>query len=139
MERTAEVHHFLKYLFPSLRQPPAWLVEDYWRACRKFEMSEELSSRDPILRLALGSSFWLGCLDAGCALASPRHPLRRKLFILTALVEMIPDASCLFLPRQYGVLGHMWVMWSGGMAVLKAFFGIPLVLLMLRSASRSET
>jgi hypothetical protein len=79
-----------------------------------------------------------GFLDAGAALVMPAHSLRRKILIMTALIETTPDYADLFLPRRYG-LGHLFM--AAGIVLLagvKASVGIPLFIF-YRAFGRAET
>lgn len=85
---------------------------------------EKLAYRQPLL---------IGILDAGCGLVARDHPLRRKLLILTAILETTPNHARRFLPtrnRRPFILLELSL--AGVIAACKALLGVPLVLLVGR-------
>lgn len=82
------------------------------------------------LRLARRRPLLLGLLDAGCGLIRRDDPLRRRLLILSAILEASPDHAEKFLPAPSRPLPLlMLVGWNGAAGLAKALAGVPLVLL----------
>jgi hypothetical protein len=77
----------------------------------------------------------LGPLDAGAALLDPDHQLRRRLVLMTAILETTPENCDLFLPRDHTLLDAIGA-WIGALVVapLKAVVGVPLFFLLTRAA-----
>lgn len=58
---------------------------------------------DGVVRLALRSPVLIGPLDAAAAILDPGHQLRRRLVLMTAVLEASPAHVERFLPRQWSV------------------------------------
>jgi hypothetical protein len=64
-------------------------VERYARALAA--LAEEPGQADPVLEMARRAPWLLPFLDAGAALFARQTPLRRRLLIMTAILEASPD------------------------------------------------
>jgi hypothetical protein len=69
----------------------------------------------------------LGFIDAGLALFRPHAELRRRLFIMFALLESIPEYTDYFLPEERSGLYIFVVMWCGIRAACRAACGALLI------------
>lgn len=111
--------------------PTREITTRYAAACRQL-----LGSRAPLSRiesLAYRQPLLIGILDAGCGLVARDHVLRKKLLILTAILETTPEHARRFLPtrnRRPFILAEL--AFAGSIAACKALLGVPLVLLVGR-------
>lgn len=121
-----ECRVFTRYLIRA--KPSAAIVARYSAACgvllgtgRSATSLEELVRRHPAL---------LGIAEAGCGFVARDHALRKKLLILTAILEATPEHADRFLPpRGLRPLIHLELLLTGMRAALKTAVGIPLVLM----------
>jgi hypothetical protein len=103
------------------------LGERYARACAAHGIAD---SADLVTRVALKMPMLLGLLDAGAALLGPGHPLRRKLVVMTALLECTPAGSAHFMPVGGGARAWLRLVGYSLLAGVKAVFGAPLFVLL---------
>lgn len=117
------------------REPSPELMERYTQAHRRL-LSEPPSPRDRAwLAFSRRHPWALGPLDAAAGLAAPRSLLRRKIYLMTAVLEASPDHRDKFLPENRGPLGL--IMHLGGLglsAVIKSLTGLVLMRLIRLSA-----
>lgn len=69
----------------------------------------------------------LPLVDAGLALANPRSVIRRKLFVLSAILETQPAHTAVYLPYEHSPVQHLKAIFSAVFAGLRAAFGFILV------------
>ena len=66
-------------------------------------------------------------LDAGLVFVRPESELRRRIYIIFATLESMPEYSGLFLPEKTGLQGLILVVGSGIRAVFRAAMGVILL------------
>jgi hypothetical protein len=73
------------------------------------------------------SHFWMACIDAGLALRRPAHSLRRKPFVMLAILEASPHYTDCFLSRRFpaSYLGRLT--WVGLSSAARSAIGILLL------------
>jgi hypothetical protein len=120
LEREAQL--FTRYLVSRPVDPA--IAARYAVACERHRLT---GAGDPVLAACLRFPALIGFLDAGCALHRPQHPLRRKLFVLTAILETTPDHADRFLPRGFGAGGWLALAGAAAAAALKAAVGLWLL------------
>jgi hypothetical protein len=80
-------------------------------------------------RPALRSALIMGLVDGGLALIEPASPIRKKIFVMLAILEASPEHCREFLPRPYGPTGFVALgvrmVWAG----IKGALGAILVAL----------
>jgi hypothetical protein len=92
-----------------------------------------LRPRDELLlRFALTRPRGLGLLDAGLALTDPDAELRRRLYLMFAILEASPEHHERFLPVDRGPLYPFAVAFAGVRGAVKAILGVVLVRLVTR-------
>jgi len=97
---------------------PAVLAR-YAEGCRKLFEGTPDHPGGAHLAFALRHPWSLPCLDAACGLLQPQGILRKKLFLMLAILETTPRHADLFLPqpRSRGWLAGRLVVWGvGGLA-----------------------
>jgi len=119
----AEAERFARYL---VGEPPDDSVrERYVRAIAK---GPPVTPRDTaLLRFALARPRALAALDAGLAVLEPHAELRRRLYLMYALLETSPRYHDRFLPVERGPMWAAVVAFAGLRGVLKALIGIVVV------------
>lgn len=124
-----EAVQFSRYLISE--DPTPAEVDRYARACERFGLGE--SRADPVLAACMRHSSWVGLLDGACALMEPHHPLRRKLAVLTAILEASPEHVESFLPPSGGRLRCLLVLATSAiLAGFRATLGLPLLISLRR-------
>lgn len=110
------------------REPPVALATRYAAAARTVGNPKPSAVDCRILKLALDWPFFLGPLDAACALLRPRSMLREKLIRLAAVLEASPDFADDFLPQSPGVVFTLVRLgWIGTACVAEFFVGAVLL------------
>ncbi len=82
---------------------------------------------DKIVRFARKHRWSVGFLDAGSALLSPHCELRRRLYLMFAILETQPGFADDFLPQQRSPLYILVIGWIGIRSILRAAVGVVLV------------
>jgi len=112
-------------------EPSDELAARYAAANRTLLAAESAS---PEVAYVLRHPSALPFLDAACALLSPSSLLRKKIFIMTAVLEASPDHTDFFLkPPLSPVRLTLGVAWEGIRAVVNVVLGIPLYLVVRRA------
>ena len=116
------------------RQPSEEIVARYaagWSRVRPQGRSGSAALRAVERRPAL-----LPFLDAACALRRGDDPLRRKLLLLTAILETSPEFANDFLPRHRPLPALLAeLLWNGARAVAKTTIGLLLLPFVAREHS----
>jgi hypothetical protein len=73
----------------------------------------------------------LGLLDSGLALVRPHAELRRRLYLLFALLEATPEYADRFLPAARRPWYVIYIAWVGARAAVKGLLGSALVKLVV--------
>ncbi|MCW3125431.1 MAG: hypothetical protein JWO03_1089 [Bacteroidetes bacterium] len=74
-------------------------------------------------RSMLRSLFYLKLIDSGLALTNPQSPLRKRIFIMLALLESSPDHVRYFLPQERSIWYLIPLGFRAGMSALYGIFG----------------
>jgi len=69
----------------------------------------------------------IGLVDSGLPFLKPHSEVRRRLYIMFAILEASPQYYNHFLPRERSPFYGIFVLYAGARAILKAGFGILLV------------
>jgi hypothetical protein len=118
----AEARRFARYLVD--REPGAKIQARYARAVG----AGAHGARDEaLLALARRRPRTIGLLDAGLALADPHAELRRRLYLMFAILESTPEHSECFLPVRRGPAYALVVALAGARAALKGACGVLLL------------
>lgn len=120
----SEADRLSKYLLGSAA--PHAARQAYWKAVERLgcEMNgAESRAWERMMR----SSFLLRCVDAGFALLRPASVLRKRIFIMLAVLETEPSLADHFLPQEHSGFFLVRVMLRMVRAVVCAMIGILLV------------
>ncbi|MBI2271389.1 MAG: hypothetical protein HYU69_13680 [Bacteroidetes bacterium] len=80
-----------------------------------------------LLTFALKNNWSIGLIDSGLAFLEPGSELRRRLYILFAIMESTPEYADHFLTRKRNPVYLIIVLLSGIRAVIKTTFGSLLI------------
>jgi hypothetical protein len=112
---------FGRYLLGE--EPSAQAIDLYVQAMEKLNILVA-GSDERLLRMVLNFPWMLEFADAGLALVKPSSVIRRKLLIMLAILETLPQYTSLFFPERTSFLN---IFFAGCRASFKAVFGIILV------------
>lgn len=69
----------------------------------------------------------LGAIDGALAFRNPNHIIRKKILVMSAVLECRPQYANLFLPEKRNPFYFIIFCWIGFRAVMKALFGTVLI------------
>ena len=72
----------------------------------------------------VGSRIYMKLMDGGLALASPQSPLRKRIFIMLALLECSPEFTEFFLPQQRSIWYLIPLGFRAGMSAVYGVAGL---------------
>lgn len=115
---------FSNYLIKDAPCPKA--VELYIKRLQKEETT--ITARDTrLLKLCLKHPLLVGYIDAGLALIRPYSDVRRRIFIMFAILESMPEHSNHFLPHRRNPFYIIPVIGMGLRSILRSLGGIILI------------
>ena len=118
-----EVTVFCNYLVK--KAPTALVTELYSKAIAT--LPNTISEKEKkIIAFALKNSWSIALLDSGAALLAPQSELRRRLFILFAILESTPDHCERFMTTNRGPFYLFTILFVGTRSILRALAGIIL-------------
>jgi hypothetical protein len=121
------------------RETTAEIKERYARACRKLFGKQPRPQDSAVVEFAVRHPWSLPFLDAAAGLVAPESLLRKKLFVVLAIVEATTEHSDFFSPKPHAPAGVIVRLFLWGVSsVLKLSVGLPL-LLGVRLFSRSPS
>ena len=75
----------------------------------------------------LSSPFYLKLIDSGLAITNPQSSLRKRIFIMLAILEASPDFTQSFLPQERSIFYLIPLGFRAGLSALYLVFGILIV------------
>jgi hypothetical protein len=118
--------------------PPREFVDRYVAAHEA--RWEDLLIESPALAAVSRRPSLLPWLDAACAVSQPDDPLRRKLLLMTAVLECSPTYADRFLPRDQNRLAIAWeALRIGCGSVMRIIGGLIVYQHVLRNATQRDT
>lgn len=115
---------FGSYLISQKLSPNT--IQIYQKACSQLKLTQ--SNR--VVDLCVRFPRLIGFLEAAIAILAPNHLLRKKLIVLSAIIETTPDHHQLYLPKNYSVFFVVRLCRLGLKIVFQASIGIPLFLVL---------
>lgn len=92
------------------------------------QLGDDMNGKEcRVWKQMLQYSFIMGVYDAGLAILQPQSPLRRRIFIMLAILEANPKYTSYFLSTSYPKWHLLKLPFVGGWGVLKVLWGILLV------------
>lgn len=123
-EQQQEAQRLSQYLVGESAPPQA--VVDYWSAIDRLQCGLTEQERYVWARM-MQSQIILRSVDAGLALLRPASELRKRIFIMLAILETEPALADRFLPIDRSPTYLVVIGWKGVRAVLSALVGLILV------------
>jgi hypothetical protein len=123
-KQTSEADRLSKYLVGSAASHGA--QQAYWKAVERLGCEMDRAESRAWERM-MRSSFLLRCVDAGLALLRPASVLRKRIFIMLAVLETEPSLSDHFLPQERSGFFLVLVILRIVRAVVCSMIGILLV------------
>ncbi len=80
-------------------------------------------SEKKLFEFVLRNSWALGAVDGALAFKNPKHVIRKKLVVMSAVLECRPAYAELFLPQKRSAFYFVVFCWVGFRALCKALFG----------------
>ena len=99
-----------------------------YEAAHKHRNIEVKESEKKLLGFALRNRWALGAIDGALAFKNPDHVIRKKLLVMSAVLECRPNYADLFIPKKRSFFYFFVFGWIGFRAVCKAMFGRILLL-----------
>ena len=114
-----------KYLIDCI--PPKELTERYVNANLILLGNQDHVMKNPELRFIYRYPFVLPFIDAAAGILSPNSIIRKKILIMSAIIEATPTFSDFFLRKPDPLLKLLIILgWHGLKGVAKTIFGIPM-------------
>jgi hypothetical protein len=98
-----------------------------YEAAHQHKRLDVTPAEQKLFSFALRNRWALGAIDGALAFKAPDHILRRKLLLMSAVLESRPKYADLFLPKERSVFYILAFGWIGFRAVCKAIVGRVLV------------
>ena len=95
----------------------------YSDAMDKFQL-EITKVEKCILNSMLKSKWRMALLDSALAIKKPQSVIRRKIFIMTAILEASPNYTNYFLPRNFSFAYYFKLAYVGTRALFKILIGL---------------
>ncbi len=112
---------FGRYLL-SGQNPDEKSVQLYSNAHNYRDLSVPMDQKK-LFEFVLQNSWSLGAIDSALAFSNPNHILRKKLLVMSAILECQPQYAHLFLPKKRSPFYFIVFLWIGFRAACKAVFG----------------
>ncbi len=108
------------------KQPDDSCLALYEQAMEKLHISLDKDD-EKILHFIRQHPWSVGMFDAGLAFVNPYSQIRRKIFVMLAILETQPQYALLFLPRKRRIFYLAYIFFVGCRAASKAVLGAFLV------------
>lgn len=126
MSTTQEAELVGRYLLNG-KSPDAFSKAQY-AAALQLRSDAGTTREQKQVAFAFRHPWGIGALDSALAFLQPNHLLRRKLLLMTAILETRPQHADLFLPKARSSWYLLVIGWVGVRAIAKAFVGRVLLL-----------
>jgi hypothetical protein len=77
--------------------------------------------------LAFKHPYFIGFIDGGMALVLKQSTLRKKIFLMLAILETIPEYSDMYLSKEQSFTEFLKMIYFGIRGVIRGIFGLILV------------
>ncbi|MDY8138644.1 hypothetical protein [Aquimarina sp. 2201CG5-10] len=123
-EYIQEANHITNYLVSeSLLEDE---TDNYINAMKQLNL--DLNPYESLLWKNMLRSKWrMACIDAGLALKDPGNIVRRKIFIMLAILEASPNYTKHFLSKDFSVFYLIKIAWIGFRSIVRAIVGIIMI------------
>lgn len=100
-----------------------------YEAAHQHKKIEVSAAEKKLFEFALRNRWALGAIDGALAFKNPEHVIRRKLLVMSAVLECRPQYADLFIPKKRSLFYIVAFGWIGFRAVCKAVCGRVLLML----------
>jgi len=125
---THQANLFSRYLIKRDATPLA--IEQYARAINTARVTDATDQK--LLKFVERHVWSIGLVDAGLVFIKPASEVRRRLYVLSALLEASPEYHADFLATKRSPLYLLVIVYYGIRSALKAIVGIILVKVVCR-------
>lgn len=94
-----------------------------YEAAHQYKKLDVPPNEQKLFSFAVNNRWALGAIDGALAFKKPEHILRRKLLLLSAILEARPQYAGHFIPQQRSMFYVVVFAWIGFRAICKAAFG----------------
>jgi len=98
------------------------MAQRYTNAVNKINAGLSTSDQSRWNRM-LSNVFYLKMVDSGLAVTNPQSPLRKRIFIMLAILEASPDFTESFLPQKRSIFYLIPLGFRAGLSALYLVFG----------------
>jgi len=112
-----EAEIFGKYLLGNIPNQKSVIL--YVDAMNKLKISLD-KKEEKLLQFMLRNPNSVKWIDSGLAMFRKESPIRKKLLVMSAILETIPEYANLFFPKRTSII---YVFWVGFRAGFKAMIG----------------
>lgn len=99
-----------------------------YEAAHQHRKIEVPAAEKKLFEFALRNRWAIGAIDGALAFKNPEHVIRRKLLVMSAVLECRPQYADLFIPQKRSFFYLFAFGWIGFRAVCKAVFGRVLLM-----------
>lgn len=125
---------FASYLLD--RDPPEEMVDRYINANRKLGVNRVTATDENVLNFSMSHPWSIHFLDAATGLLMKDSLLRKKIYVMAAVLEASPRYAESFLPENLSPLMFFCrIIASGFKACIKIMIGIPMLMLIRKHAN----
>ena len=115
-----EANIFGRYILK--KQPNDYCIFLYEQAMQRLNISLD-SKEKRILKFILKNIWSIGMIDASLAMFDRNSQIRKKIFVMLAILETSPDYCEYFIPNKASPLYIIYIYIMGCKAILKALAG----------------
>jgi hypothetical protein len=98
------------------------IIQRYQEAINKLNAGLN-DSEQKTWRKMLNSPFYLKLIDSGLAISNPQSALRKRIFIMLAILEASPNFTESFLPQERSIFYLIPLGFRAGLSALYLVFG----------------
>ncbi len=113
------------------KQPSSFAIDLYLEAMQRNSITLTMDE-EKLLEFILNNPWSIGMVDGALALLKPQSAIRRKLFVMLAILEACPEYCKLFFPTNTSIFFLVYLFYVGCRAVFKSALGVIIVKLICR-------
>lgn len=119
-----EADFFGKYIIK--KSPNEYVKQQYVKALQNSASQIQISDKK-IAEFLYRNQWSLGCIDSGLALLTPHSEIRKRIYIIFALLESSPEYVDYFLPKKRNLFYLFILFFVGVRAIVKSLIGVLLI------------
>ncbi len=127
-----EARQFARYLIG--REPSPEIIARYASGLEKLGLTTPVPTDDGVIAFALRHPASLPFLDAASGFFRKQSAIRKRLLLLSAILETTRENAEIYLPQMQGIIGLLFTLSRGAvLSLAAAVLGWPLLLWAERS------